>query len=278
VLSRAGGRLPWHLRKAMRLRFALREQLKLTVTVPDGERQYRFVCGSEESLRRARAALTKEPGTVAWLRRDLRPGDVFLDVGANIGIYTVLAAHLVAAEGRVVAVEPHLPNAVRLLENIDANGLGERVSVLATALSDAPRFESFNYSDWEEASSSSQLGRVLDHTGKPFQPTARELKPATSIDALIEAGAIPVPDVVKIDVDGLEPPIVAGMRALLAGPHPPRAIQVEMEPDTLAPIEARLAAAGYRIDHRHYSDGVARRIAKGAAPPSVPHNVVFVRG
>src|SRR4029078_3254228 len=90
MLGRAGGRLPWHLRKAMRLRFALRERLKLEVTVPDGERSYRFVCGTEESLRRSRGVFSKEPGTIAWLRRDLRPGDTFLDIGANIGISTSL--------------------------------------------------------------------------------------------------------------------------------------------------------------------------------------------
>jgi FkbM family methyltransferase len=278
MLTRAGGRLPWHLRKAMRLRFAWRERLKLVVSVPDGGHEHRFVCGTEESLRRARGFFSKEPGTLAWLRRDLRPGDTVLDVGANIGIYTIFAAHLVGAGGRVIAVEPHLPSAVRLLENIGANGFGDRVNVLTTALSDAPRFDSFNYSDWTEASSSSQLGRAVDHTGRPFQPTARELKAATSIDALIADAVIPSPDVVKIDVDGLELPIVEGMQALLAGPRPPRAIQVEMEPDTFGPIEARLTAAGYRVDHRHYSDAVERRLAKGAAPTAVPHNVVFVRG
>ena len=43
------------------------------------------------ALRRATTLFVKEAGAVAWLQRKLRPGDVFLDIGANVGIYSLLA-------------------------------------------------------------------------------------------------------------------------------------------------------------------------------------------
>lgn len=46
-----------------------------------------------------------EPHLTGWLRRRLRPGDGFVDVGANIGVFSVLAARLVGESGRVVAIE-----------------------------------------------------------------------------------------------------------------------------------------------------------------------------
>src|SRR5262245_63398611 len=67
--------------------FDLRQVMKLSARVrdpTDGER-YRFTCSSLHSYQRARDPLGKEPGTIAWLRKNLRPSDVFLDIGANIG-------------------------------------------------------------------------------------------------------------------------------------------------------------------------------------------------
>src|SRR5215213_8519026 len=52
-----------------------------------------FLCRSDLELMRARTFATKEEGTVEWIRSSVRPGQVFCDVGANIGLYSLLAAH-----------------------------------------------------------------------------------------------------------------------------------------------------------------------------------------
>jgi FkbM family methyltransferase len=67
------------------------------------------------------------------IRNNLKPGDTFIDIGSNIGYYTVLAAHLVGSEGKVVAIEP-VPETVKVLRaNCNLNHL-RNVEILPTAL------------------------------------------------------------------------------------------------------------------------------------------------
>jgi Protein-L-isoaspartate(D-aspartate) O-methyltransferase (PCMT) len=77
-----------------------------------------------------------EPNLTSWLEGRLRPGDVFVDVGANVGYFTVLASRLVGESGRVVAIEPSpLANTV-LRRNVSDNG-GENVRVENVAVWDS---------------------------------------------------------------------------------------------------------------------------------------------
>ena len=258
-----------------RLRFGLAGWSPVTVEIRDDGPPCRFVCTSLRELKRAATMFLKEEGTIVWLRQELRPDDVFLDIGANIGVYTIFAARRLGRDGAVTAVEPHLVNATRLLENVRANDLGDKVSVLTTALADTGGFRDFNYRDWGAGTSNSQLGSSLDSSGQEFEPAATELKSVTTVDALIAAGAIPRPDLVKIDVDGLEPRILAGMQALLTGQPQPRSVQVEVEPGTRAQIEDQLEQWGYTRQSSHFSKGGKRRLGRGEAESSIPHNVIF---
>lgn len=78
---------------------------------------------------------TYEPHVAALVRRELKSGDVFLDVGANIGFFSMLAAHLVGPTGRVVAVEPMDKNLQLLYLGIETNEF-ENVEVFPFAASD----------------------------------------------------------------------------------------------------------------------------------------------
>src|SRR5689334_3802567 len=64
-----------------------------------------------------------EPNETWAIRRLLGPGDLFVDIGANIGYFSVLAARSVGAEGRVIAIEPAPPTVAKLRDNLDLNGL-----------------------------------------------------------------------------------------------------------------------------------------------------------
>lgn len=78
-----------------------------------------------------------EPMETRLVRERLQEGDVFLDVGANIGWYTVLASPRVGAGGKVIAFEPDPANAAMLRRNVEANGL-TNVVVEEKALSNEP--------------------------------------------------------------------------------------------------------------------------------------------
>lgn len=79
----------------------------------------------------------REQAIVAYIKTHLGVGDVFIDAGANIGIYTVMASKIVGSTGRVLAVEMMPDTADRLARHVEINGL-ENVLVIRKALGDEP--------------------------------------------------------------------------------------------------------------------------------------------
>lgn len=244
------------------------------VDVIDGDDRYRFICDNLLTLRRATTLLVKEPGTIRWLREQAKPGRVFLDIGANVGIYSIFAGHHLGGGGHVYAVEPHLRNAVALMENIIANQLSDRVSVLSMALSRKFSIIDFHYGEWDTGSSHNQL-----QTGDPIafdqNPVASELKAATSIDLLIADKTIRSPDFIKIDVDGIELAILEGATGLLGGAERPDSLQVECEPSNYKRIDEFMADHGFELTERHATMAGARRMKRGAVIEELTHNVIY---
>ncbi len=149
-----------------------------------------------------------------WIDGDVRAGDIFMDIGANFGIYTLASAHRVGKTGKVYAFEPHKMNGITLLRNLEASGLADRVDFFACALSDASTVLPFNYVSLASASSGSQLGHTrVPGASKDFRPVAREMLAAVTIDELMANGSIKAPNLVKIDVDGNEIKILRGMKS-----------------------------------------------------------------
>ena len=102
---------------------------------------------NEATARLRVESVAKEPWTVAWLERSVRPGDVVWDVGANVGVYALLAARLLGEEGEVVAVEPGYASFAALCDNVLLNGLEKRVMPLPLVLGESCRTATLDYSD-----------------------------------------------------------------------------------------------------------------------------------
>jgi FkbM family methyltransferase len=241
----------------------------------DHDHEYKFIYRTAEEKRRADRLFTKEPGTISWLAKTLRPGDVFFDIGANIGVYTIFAGRLIGEAGLAYGFEPHLPNAAALLTNIEINELRSRVRVIAIPLSDQDDFEEFQYYSLNPSRSHSQLGRSALR-GKPFNPVATELKYGCRLDSLLDHGFLPAPTVIKIDVDGLECEVIAGMTNLLRSPRQPRSIQVELGAETYDRIMAQMAESGYEMVERHWTQSGQERVDANPAA-EFPYNAIFAR-
>lgn len=156
-----------------------------------------------------------EPATVAHLVRHLTKGDVFVDIGANSGYFSVLAAALVGATGRVAAFEPNPAVRRRLTENLDRNGFGDRVLIEPCALSDCraasarlfvPAHDGFATLVPDETHASSYLAdaQSIDVETRTF-------------DDWLTAAPIDRIALMKIDVEGAEARVLAGMTGALAG-------------------------------------------------------------
>jgi FkbM family methyltransferase len=273
-----GHRLPSSLESRLaHLRSRLREGLVGNLIADDGTDRFVFRCESPLEEYRALSFFVKEEGTVRWIRSSVRPGEVFCDVGANVGLYTLLAARMVGPTGLVYAFEPHVVNLRSLLHNVSTNGLADRVKVLSLALNDTEGFLDFNYQSWMAGSSMSQLGGSRDADGKPFVPVASEYKYACSLDFLVRGGHVRPPHHVKIDVDGNELIVLRGMQGLLSGESPPRTVQVECNLGAADQLLSYMTAAGFEQVERHDTYGGKEALARGADPATVAHNLVFRR-
>lgn len=137
--------------------------------------------------------LYKKRKTVDLITADgLGPGGVFVDVGANCGLYSLFAARRLGPKGRVLAVEP-VPEMVRRLRfNADANGFGT-VQIFPMALGDAPGVTTLYVREAQYGVSS-----VRDATG-----TATEV-PVSTLHAVVESARVDRIDALKIDVEGYE--------------------------------------------------------------------------
>lgn len=172
-----------------------------------------FATPNHPTLWRVDTLFTKEPETIEWIA-GFESSDVLADVGANVGMYTIWAAKTRGV--RVVAFEPEAQNYALLNRNIHANGLGEPVQAYCVALSDSAGLGRLYLSEFLAGGSCHNFGASLDPHNRPrSSPFAQGCVSAT-LDDLVASGAIPVPNHIKVDVDGIEPKVVAGARATLA--------------------------------------------------------------
>ena len=154
--------------------------------------------------------LSSEEPTLEIIMRSLRPGDVFLDIGANVGVYTVLSARAVGEAGCVLAFEPEIRRFERLQENLTLNGF-RNVRPFRVALGEAEG-EGRLYVKGPPSPS-----LVTPH-GHLAAGAEWEVVKVVNGDEYWRAHVLPAPRVVKIDVEGFELSVLKGLRGLLSGP------------------------------------------------------------
>lgn len=238
LASQAGRVVPAPMRAALRGSYEhalsrLRPE-RLVCTLPGGER-IRLL----PSLRQ----VTWNADEYDAFRRDVRPGDVVFDVGANLGAYTMLFAQWVGATGRVVAFEPAPAPYAGLSRLLEANALSARVTLINAAVSASEGFGTF-------------LGDGVDGASRLVRaPRAGTLDvPTVTIDAVCRREGV-MPRLLKIDAEGAELDVLRGARDTIAAGGPALKVYVEMHPHlwddfdvTRAAIEDELAVQQLRAE------------------------------
>jgi FkbM family methyltransferase len=159
-----------------------------------------------------------EPNVTRVMLRLLRPGMRVVEVGANVGYYTVLAASCVGPAGSVTAFEANPAIAERLRRAVVVNGYQWWTRVVESAVADREGEATLHVLARHQGSSSlaRQGTDVLEGWGEVPHPLT---VPVTTLDALLGPDPSPV-DLLKIDAEGWEPAIFDGMRGVLArSPH-----------------------------------------------------------
>jgi len=200
----------------------------ITATIPlDYERaQIRIYADSPIDFVRAKPR-RKEPGTVRWIERSVGPGDVFYDVGANVGAYAMIAA--AQADGAVIshAFEPSFSTYGQLCKNVILNGYAKNVFPHLIVLGEQTAMSVFNYQSLSAGSSLHTAGATVDYRGSTFAPVYQQRVLAFSLDDLVFTWGLEMPTHIKVDVDGTELQVLAGARRVTSDPRL-RSILVEV--------------------------------------------------
>jgi FkbM family methyltransferase len=151
--------------------------------------------------------------------RLLSPGDLFVDGGANVGLFTLVAAGRVGPSGRVVAFEPGRAVRAQLIENVSLNGFAQ-VDVMPFALSSAPGEAAFQEFDLG--------GAGMNHLAPTAGESGRVQTVAlVTLDATILASERRRLALIKLDLEGAEHAALRGAGALLADARPDLLLEVE---------------------------------------------------
>jgi FkbM family methyltransferase len=172
----------------------------------------------------------------------IRPGSVVYDLGANYGMHTLLFARLAGPEGRVLAFEPSPGVYQWLQKNIDLNGF-QHVTCVQKAVSDANGRVLF------DAGSSTATGHIsTTSTGFAVE--------AVTIDSLLESGC-PVPDFMKIDVEGGESSALEGALNVLRARRPTLLIELHSPQQDVA-VGTILRDLDYKVERLRPREEVER--------------------
>lgn len=185
-----------------------------------------------------------ESETTRIILDQLKPGGVFVDVGANHGFFTIIAGLRVGSSGSVYAFEPN-PAVLRQLErHVEENGLQGSVHSLGIALSneDGGTLKLFLSQDSYNSGLSSILPLEDKVQGGQLNLSRFVQAPRRSFDAWAAGADLRRIDLMKIDVEGAEELVLDGMVRTLKD-NPPGAIIIETTAN--GPAFLRLVAAGY---------------------------------
>jgi FkbM family methyltransferase len=198
---------------------------QMIVTAKTSAGAIRFFAPSPLLRARADGMLSKERDTIAWIDQ-FQDGDVFWDVGANVGVYSLYAA--LRGSITVLAFEPAAANFYVLSRNIESNRLSERITAFAVAFADTTRLGVLNLGACAMGTALNQFGDKGDRSR--YLASGNDLTQGVlgfTIDNFIKEFTPTFPNHIKIDVDGLELLILHGAPQTLRDPRL-RSVMIEL--------------------------------------------------
>ncbi len=167
---------------------------------------YSFTCDLSELIQRNIFLFNYDEDAQLFVRKRLHPGDTFVDAGANVGFYTLLAASIVGERGKVIAIEPNPKPFLKLKRVIEKNNI-TNVILLNVALGKEPGTCNLFLNPEYGCDTATMVAHDAPES------ILVEVQPLDSVVATHQIERI---DYLKVDVEGFEPDVLAGAKKLLS--------------------------------------------------------------
>jgi FkbM family methyltransferase len=191
-------------------------------------------------------ACAKEPFTIRWIEEFIDLDDVLYDIGANVGVYSLVAAMKRGGGARVFAFEPSYANVAALCANVVRNGMDARITPLPMALSNETALRTFGLRSMVPGTARHGIGEVPAEEG----PTVYRQPVLTyRLDDAVARCGLPLPDHIKLDVDGGELEVLEGAAATLASPTL-KSLLAEVSVELTGDLVRALEGHGLWLDRR----------------------------
>ena len=207
---------------------------------------------------RHKTFFSKEPETLQWIDQ-FKNNTVFLDIGANVGLYSIYAAK--TKNTTVYAFEPSFFNLEYLARNIFINGLSEKINIIPLALNNTTGINPFHLTSTAWGGALSTFDQKFDDSGKEMHPEFVYKTTGIDLDTLSKLMQLEKADYVKIDVDGLEHIILSGAKNTL---NNAREILVEINDNFSEQREVSnkiLVELGFELDQKVYTEVNTKQVA-----------------
>ena len=222
------------------------EIIQLQILIPNSLCQYR-----------ADTFSTKEPETLAWIDEYGGDGSLF-DIGANVGLYSLYYA--ATKTGNVYSFEPSVLNLKLLARNIHTNNLDHKIRIVPNPLAAHNEFANFSLSSLDEGGALSSFGVTYGHDGGELETIFRYQTLGFSLDYLCTTKLInDLPQLIKVDVDGIEHLVLAGALGVLKSPLL-KSLLIEVNDDfelQAKNVNRILRSSGFRLRDKQHSEMIA---------------------
>ena len=233
-------------RKALKVLGHVRYLLTPHPQVIMGGQEFRLAVLDRQGAYWALDGISSEPETRRWVE-SFAADQVFYDIGANIGLYSLFASLKTGC--RCVSIEPNPFSYDGLIRNVLLNKVQDKVIALCMAVGDDEGLL--------------RLGMVTDESGAVGSTLAQSedgrtqvAAVVTRLDSLVKLKNIPFPNHVKIDVDGIEDQILAGAQATLADSRV-KSVLIEVcdrQPEQVTALRSSLEACGLALSQKDSSE------------------------
>lgn len=195
-------------------------------------------------------ACRKEPETVEWIETHLKSGEVFYDIGANVGAYSFVAQKVSGGKSTIYALEPSFSTFAALCRNIKLNHCDSNIIPLQIALSSETKLTPFHYASIDSGGSLHSLGTPSNFGGASSDFVFQHPVLTYRLDDLIQKFGLKPPSHMKIDVDGGELGLIEGALRTLRDSRL-RSVLIEISPEESERIIMLIKNSGLRLVSKH---------------------------